>query len=189
MTTPTSRTTQLLEHYLPHKNGRTPAERIRALAGKALQDGSTRIEARLHRPLLPEERVDAHSTLVLSGLKSANTYNPNLDQGTGTLPTDILFGRFAYLRMRTALIDWERKTFGDRRPGRTPHPNFVSILGTQSGELIDAYDQPDHLNLEDLTANRDQTQRWQAAALNAGLTLAAWITTTLDAASGDRRAA
>ena len=36
MTTPTSRTTQLLEHYLPTKNGRTPAERIRALAGKAL---------------------------------------------------------------------------------------------------------------------------------------------------------
>lgn len=183
MMQPKTQTAQLLETYLPPKNGRTPADRLFAIAGKALADGSPRIEHRLHTTLTPDERYDAHSHLTLVGLKCVTAYDPAKDNGTGTIPQDVRFGRFAYLRMRLALIDWERKQYGDRRPGRTRHPDFVDLSDHHD-------DDPDPIDLETLAANRDQAARWRAQAARQNLTIAQWITTTLDAAcTGDRREA
>lgn len=191
MTTPPAPTTaELLEHYLPAQKGRTPADRLFAIAGKALKDGAPRIEQRIQTKLLPDERYDAHSHLTLIGLKCVQAYNPDLDRGTGTVPIDIRFGRFAYLRMRLALIDWERKHLGDQRPGRTRHPSFVPLTGRASGEEIDPdYDTADGLDVHDHIASRDQAERWKAQAASEGLTLTTWVAKTLDAACSDRRAA
>lgn len=180
--TATTPTAQLLEHYLPTHNGRTPAERLQAIAGKALTDGLPRIQTRLNTTLTPHEREDAHHYLIIAGLNATRTYNPNLDKGTTTgIPQDIRFGRFAYLRMRLALIDWERKTYGDRRPGRTPHPDLIP-------HHPDLDQQPDHIDIPDLIATKDQLERWHTQARHEHKTLTTWIIDTLNNAV-DRRAA
>lgn len=172
-----------LNHYLPPKNGRTPAERLQAIAGKALNDGIPRIERRLNTTLTTDERNDAHSHLTLTGIKAALTYRPELDQGTtNNIPTDTRFGRFAYLRMRLALIDWERKTWGDRRPGRTPHPTIIELNNELDNE-------PQPLDIADLIATRDQLHRWHSQARHEGKPIHRWITDTLDQACTDRHAA
>jgi hypothetical protein len=176
VTTPSA--AELLRRYLPERDGRTPGERLQAIAGRAFIDGCPRIERRLHTTLLPEERHDARSTLVYVGLKCALTYDSTLDRGTGVVPLEIRFGRFAYMRMRLALIDWERKTFGDRRPGRTRHPEML--------ELVDYNDELDAgagLGLEELNANRAQLAQWVRASGYEGKTLSTWIVDTLDNAS------
>ena len=105
----------------------------------------------MHTSLLPEERNDARSTLVVAGLRAALKYDAALDAGTGSVPLEVRFGRFAYLRMRQALIDWERKTFGDRRPGRTKHPKeFVPFS--------DKLDAGTSTALEDIHADRAQVE-------------------------------
>jgi hypothetical protein len=185
-TMPKTPTAQLLEHYLPPTPQRTSADRLRAIAGKALKDGTPRIEHRLRAQLTPDERYDAHSYLTLTGLKCTRTYDPTLDRGTGSVPQEVRFGRFAYVRMRLALIDWERKQFGDRRPGRTRHPDMTTLHDLYIDEELDA--SPD-ISIEDLTASRDQAARWQAQAQADGLPLNAWIEQTLDQACGDRREA
>jgi hypothetical protein len=170
---------ELLRVYLPDKEGRSPAERLQAIAGRALTDGTLRIERRLHTKLLPEERNDARATLVYAGLRCALVYDPTLDKGTGSVPLDVRFGRFAYLRMRLALIDWERKTFGDRRPGRTRHPEIH--------ELVDYNDELDAASssaLEELHANRAQVEAWSRCSAFEGKNLSTWIIDTLDNAAG-----
>jgi hypothetical protein len=131
---------QLLEQYLPAKDGRCAGERIQAIAGRALADGIPKIERRLARPLRHDERADAYSWLVLVGVGAAGSYRPDLDKGTGTLATDVLFGRFAYLRMRQRLVDWERKQYGDARPGRTKIPALVPLDEIDRGSWDGGFD-------------------------------------------------
>ena len=104
----------------------------------------------MHTSLLPEERNDARSTLVVAGLRAALKYDAALDAGTGSVPLEVRFGRFAYLRMRQALIDWERKTLGSQA-WTTKHPKeFVPF----SDEL----DAGTSTALEDIHADRAQVE-------------------------------
>ena len=174
---------QLLSTYLPATATRSSGERLQALAGKAFVDGAPRIETRLRKQLLPEERNDARGTLVVAGLRAAVRYDPSLDRGTSTLSLEVCFGRFAYLRMRQALIDWERMTFGDRRPGRAKHPRELVPLS-------DELDAATSTALEDVYADHDQVEAWVARSTFEGKPLNVWITDTLDrAAAGFSRSA
>lgn len=111
---------EALELYLPAREGRSSAERVQAITGRAWANGLPRIETHLGRPLYADERDDSKSACMLAAVRAAVTYDETRDVGTAKgIPIDIRFGRFAYLKASLALIDWDRKTFGDRRPGRT----------------------------------------------------------------------
>ena len=130
-------TAERLAELLPERDGRTSAERLQAIAWRAVNDGTPRLEARLHARLSVEECEDAHSVLVIVGLRCVATYEPGRDRGTdGDLPLDRLFGRFAYLRVRLRLVDSERRQFGDRRPGRSVHPEILELVPGKKRETI-----------------------------------------------------
>jgi len=171
-----SRTAALLADLLPDQPGRTSAERLQAITGKAFVDALPRIETRLTRALSDDERADLKASLIVSGIECVERYDEARDRGTGTVPVDVRFGRFVYLRSRLKAIDWERKQFGDRRPGRTRPP-------TEFARYDDEAEVEHEVSLDEVAASRLQVETWTRAASFAGVPVGTWISTTLDAAA------
>lgn len=182
---PTQHTAELLHRYLPPKNDRTPAERLYAIAGRALAD------ARRHVPeLTPAQAEDALGQLLQVGIEAASEYDPAKDNGTTAgVPIDIRFGRFAYLRMRQRFIDWHRREIHDPRPGKSDRrtvPLGHAIRGHHRssrgpGGIHNDHDVPDMApEFTDLVASQDRIQRWNQAATHLGFDLTNWILNTLD---------
>lgn len=112
---------QHLTNLLPPTNTHTPAQRLHAIAATAFND------SKFTRNLTPDQREEAFSHTLLIAAQAILDYNPNRDQGTGTIPQDRRVGRFVYLRCQQRIHDWLRTNLGDTRPGRTGRIETVSL--------------------------------------------------------------
>lgn len=185
---PTSPTIELLNRYLPGRDKRTPPDRLKAIAGKALHDGRKKLP-----PLTDAQAEDAYSHLLETGLRALTEYNPDLDQNPD-VALDVRFGRFAYLRMRQRLIDWHRKHIHDPRPGKSDRRTVSlghAIVSTHrskrgAGEARNDHDLPDPgPDFTELVASADRIERWNAAATLLGFDVTTWILATLDQRATD----
>jgi hypothetical protein len=153
---------------LPPTASKTSAQRLWAIAGRALADGAKTLKPALTR----SERDDLESYLLLSGLRSVTLYDETKDAGTGTVPLDVRFGRFAYMRMRLAVIDWLRANRradrnGKLRPVTVQVDPFVEALDDSSVPSRGAAFSDDPLVVEDDGMDRLQSHstvdRWRRA--------------------------
>lgn len=191
-----------LEQLLPPKNGRMPADRLRAIAGKALADARRTVPE-----LTTEQAEDAFAQMLEAGTDAALRYDPAKDKGAPNTPLDIRFGAFAYYRMRQRFTDWYRKNIHDSRPGRSDRRtvSLESLTVTEQAHTHDPYEATDDRTDDEAERSYQHwahaasvlstpmhewdhvtevhAMRWARAAQTVDLSLDAWIRRTLDIAA------
>ena len=164
---------------LPPRNGRSSVQRLFALAGKAMADGQRNLRPKLRA----DEREELEAQLLLVGVRCVGIYDETLDRGTGSVPLEVRFGRFAYLRMRLAVVDWLRENRGYSRAGRARPPVEVSVNGfldgrkTTDGAFASADTDPflEDADLQERIVSSHAVARWRRAAEKMGMSSTEWL--------------
>lgn len=159
-----------LGRLLPPTEKRSSVDRLDAIAGRAYTDGSRTVKPRLRK----HEAEDCRAHLIETGLRAVLVYDEELDR-SDTVPLEVRFGRFAYLRMRRALVDWVRKNRTDLRVA-----NPVVEFQTDPDDLDEVVGEFDFV--ERLVAAR-RVERWVEAATRGGLSTTEWLVGLADAAA------
>jgi len=171
-----------LRQWLPATKEKTSTERLMAIAGRALADGTKDLRPKLKS----HEREDLEAHLYEVGVRCVYQYDPDLDTGTGTVRKDVRFGRFAYVRMRHRLTDWLRDNRGDFRPGRhwkrvleDPSSHRADFIGPEPiGKDADDGDVRPALLVEpdfvDDLASRGVVSHWSEVAARSGMSTTEW---------------
>jgi hypothetical protein len=180
----------VLRMLLPPEKGRSSTERLMALAGRALADGTRTVRPKLK----PPEREDLESHLFEVGVRCVTVYDPSLDSGTGSVPLDRRFASFCYIRMRMRLVDWLRENRGDTRPGRSrieEEPSSHSVLADpdrqandpahDDGVVSGAHPELVEEDFVERLVSRTTVERWSVLASSAGMTMTDWAVDRLNA--------
>lgn len=160
-----------LRQWLPATRDKTSTERLMAIAGRAMADGTKDVRPKLKA----QEREDLEAHLYEVGVRCVYQYDPALDTGTGTVRKDVRFGRFVYVRMRQRLTDWLRTNRGDFRPGR----QWKRVLEDPSSDILDNL--TDELQAKvvepdfaDDLASRSTVSHWSEVAARSGMSTTEW---------------
>lgn len=164
----------VLSLLLPATQHRSSPERLVAIAGRALADGTRSLRPKLK----PFEKEDLESHLYEVGVECVTKYDPSRDNGSLTVPLDRRFSSFAYIRMRMRTVDWLRVNRGYTRPGRARVEEIPS--GNMSADDPAGGDPLREPDFSDRLVSRTVVEKWRVVATASQMTMTEWAVDRLN---------